>query len=71
MYFSKSFKVARTYWKCEIIQNLALKESHLYINFAKNEFLHNQFLRILRLFMETSTCHNMALILTRYLHLYW
>ena len=69
--FSKFFKVGRTYLKSEIVQNLALKESHLLINFVKNELLHKYLLRILRLFMEAYTCHNMALILSRYSYLHW
>ena len=64
IHFSKFFKVARTYLKSEIVQNLALKESHLLINFVKNELLQKNLLRILRLFMEAYTCHNMALILS-------
>ena len=36
MYFGKSFKVARAYLKSDIVQNLALNESHLLKNFVKN-----------------------------------
>ena len=52
--------MARTYLKSEIVQNLALKEAHLLIDFVK------QNLRILRPVMEAFTCHNMALVLSRY-----
>ena len=71
MYFSKSFNVARTYLEREIVQNSALTESHLLINFIKNELPHKESLSFLRVIMEASTCHNMKLILSRYLYLLW
>ena len=36
MYFGKFFKVARAYLKSDIVQNVALNESHLLKNFVKN-----------------------------------
>ena len=43
MYSIKSFKVSRTYLKNEIVQNLALKKSHLLINVVKNNFFATNF----------------------------
>lgn len=71
MYFSKSFNVARTFLKRESVQNSALTESHLLMNFVKNELPRKESLSFLRVIMEASTCHNMKLILFRYLCLHW
>ena len=46
------------------------KESELLLNFVKNELHQKWFLRISRLFMETSKCNKIALILSRYLYLH-
>ena len=53
-----------------LLQNLTLKESHLLINFVKNELPGKYFSRVLKLFIAASTCH-MALILSRYSHSHW
>ena len=44
VYFNKSLKVAGTYLKSEIVQNEALKGSHLLTNFVINELLHKYLL---------------------------
>ena len=48
-----------------------LKQSYLSKNVVKNELFCQWFLRILRLFMEVSTCHDVTVILSRYLYLHW
>ena len=53
------------------VQGLVLNESHLLINFVKNELFYQWFLRTLRLFMEALTRHNMALLLSCYSYLHW
>ena len=58
IYFSKSFKNT-------------LKKLYLSINFAKNELLRQWFSKILRLFLETSTCNNVTLILFCYSASHW
>ena len=46
------------------VQGLDLKEPYLLKNFVKNELLPNLFLRILRLFMDAPTCHDIGFILS-------
>ena len=48
-----------------------LRQSYLSKNVVKNELFCQWFLRILRLFMEVSTCHDVTIILSRYLYLHW